>query len=368
MPIDIKTALTNPASHWADLIHALNADVLPAVIRQMNEEMSIHQIAKLATELLPENERNLTDARTRIGVLLEYSLALYLDQYVTDLLGPGHRVGFVVAHKFPDLVTRDPDHRPVLRIEVKCIQWAAEEKSANLDALLRDIKPHHDLLCVLVWEWKDAKRGMSLIDYPHVYRGFVFDAYVIAKVRDWGWLNEPRPGRSNDIDVATAVVEKDGSWKKEEKNLGKLMRIADPGALKQPPLDQFSDDSNVRAYLEFKQRVIELAISQGYQRIVKKAGYTLGTPQAWSYADSPCRVGTAADAHGKTLVIYFAPSLRLNKTKEAIVADLKSLGINACRVVLLGVKFSWVLADYAEEVLTSMATGKKPGKLIQALS
>lgn len=361
--------LEQPQSNWHRLIGVFNEVVLPRVVSQMNLEMSPHQIAKLASEKLPENERNLTDARTRIGVLLEYSLAIYLDKLFTEEIGPEHRVGFVVAHKFPDLVARDPDHLPILRIEVKCVQLAAEEKSANLDTLLRDIRPYRDLLCVLVWEWQQRVRGKSVVQYPHVQRAFAFDAYIVAKVRDWGWLNEPKRGHTNDIDVATAVVRRAGSWKKEEKNLGKLMRIADREALTRPPLHHFANDPVVSDYLEFKDFVIEHGITLGWRRIVGEANCTIPNSGGWCRCESVFRLEIAVDSRGGTIATYFVPNMRSRAAiKTTVLADLRAIGLNSCRVVLLSEKYAWRIFEYDGTTLASTAAGKKPKNLVSHLT
>src|SRR5205807_1048982 len=122
----------HPEQNWAKVIEAFNEQLLPEAIRDLNQGIASHQIARLSSERLPENERNLTDTRTRIGVLLEYSLGLCLDERLGRLLGRRYRLGFVVTNKFPDLVLRGPVYQPLVRLEVKCVQTAAEEKSANL--------------------------------------------------------------------------------------------------------------------------------------------------------------------------------------------------------------------------------------------
>jgi hypothetical protein len=369
MPNDLKNLLLHPEQNWLESIHVFNTEILPKVLHQLNQSISLHQIAKLEEERLPENERNLTDARTRIGVLLEYSLAICLDSFLAPILGPGYLISFVVANKFPDLTLRDPDHRPLLRVEVKCIQTAAEEKSANLDALIRDIHPRHDLLCVLIWEWQQACRGQSAIEYPHVHRGYVFDAYTISKVRDWGWLNEPKAGKTNDIDITSAVVCQDNRWKKEEKNLGKLMRIADRRALGRPPLEHLAGAVSVADYLTFKAYVTDLALRELLSRILRKAGQTTAAwnPQPIRF-DEPSRLCATRDTQGSQVVIYFASSRRWTQSlRQSIANDLQSQGINRCRVLVMAEKFAWLLSEYEDGTWSKPFGNKKPGPLIDAL-
>lgn len=44
-----------------------------------------------------------------------------------------------------------------MRIEVKCLQSMAEEKSANFDTLIKDINPQTDFVVVFLWEWDYKK-------------------------------------------------------------------------------------------------------------------------------------------------------------------------------------------------------------------
>jgi hypothetical protein len=149
--------MSNP-SYLADSINdgarafneQLNSSLLADCINEVNEKFARPLMSKLPSERLPTNERNLTDARTRIGVLLEYSFALTLQRRLeTDCAGL-YRMTFVISNRYPDIVIRDAQSKPVLRIELKALDLESEEKSANFDTLVRDIHPDRDLLCVLV--------------------------------------------------------------------------------------------------------------------------------------------------------------------------------------------------------------------------
>src|SRR5262249_46720143 len=132
------------------LIEYLDGGPLETCVDRVNTEFALPLMSKLPSERLPTNERNLTDARTRIGLLLEYSLQLPLQSPLGDVGVAVHRLSYVVANRYPDLAIRTSDSEVLFRLEVKALELVSEEKSANFDALVREIHPDRDLLCVIV--------------------------------------------------------------------------------------------------------------------------------------------------------------------------------------------------------------------------
>ncbi|MDP2872924.1 MAG: hypothetical protein Q8P31_10365 [Bacillota bacterium] len=162
--------LLDPHASFPRLLDWLNASLLPRLVDEINE-LSARMLARMATEELPHDQRHLTDVRTRIGAILEYFLALSLDTNIRAMVGQGFRVTYVPAQTYPDLYLRQPDHTPTLRFEVKAIETISEEKSANFDALLRDVWRNHDILCVLLWEWQPSDRAEEAhVVYPRSWR------------------------------------------------------------------------------------------------------------------------------------------------------------------------------------------------------
>ncbi|AXH00730.1 hypothetical protein DVJ83_16425 (plasmid) [Deinococcus wulumuqiensis] len=264
--------LFNDYHHRFDelLVH-LNEELLPSLITSLNNSSPQH-FGKLDHEPLPKNERNLTDARTRIGVLLEYALAFALD----DVLKHGdYRAGFLVANQFPDITTRHVGtFAQGVRLEVKAIQAVAEEKAANFGTLVRDILPEQDILCVLLWDWHTVALGTTQVDYPHIYRAFALDARVIAKIRDILWLSQTGDYQSPKlIDIAGALVPINydadtTTYKLEEKNLGKLTRLIDMtllAATTHTQLVELRNASSVAVY----QDLIRTAYNFGIERVMR---------------------------------------------------------------------------------------------------
>lgn len=89
------------ATRFDLLLEHLNDDLLPTLVVALNTHVSPQHFGKLSlsAEPIPLNERNLTDTRTRIGVLLEYALAFQLHEV---LKGGTYTAGFLVANQFPD--------------------------------------------------------------------------------------------------------------------------------------------------------------------------------------------------------------------------------------------------------------------------
>ena len=125
---------------------------------------------------VPENERNLTDVRNRMSLLIEYKLAWIGNDVmeahgITDLFWAN-----VVANRFPDLELRNNQGRRGVRVEVKCLQAIAEEKSANFDTMKKDLNPNTDYIVVFIWEWFTDQAPVGWDRAPRVLCAFVFHA------------------------------------------------------------------------------------------------------------------------------------------------------------------------------------------------
>ena len=95
---------------------------------------------------------------------------------------------YVVANRFPDLEIRENNGNRLLRLEIKCLQCVAEEKSANFDTLIKDINPNTDFVIVCLWDWDN--RGNNICQWdsaPKLFKIYVFHAYSLAQLRDTYW-------------------------------------------------------------------------------------------------------------------------------------------------------------------------------------
>lgn len=201
---------------------------LPFLIEQFNTPNVRKRLGLYQGERIPDNERNLTDVRNRVSLIIEYELAR-LSNHILDDYGDIELFwSYVVANRFPDLEIRRRNGTRCIRIEVKCLQSIAEEKSANFDTLKKDINPGTDFVIVFLWEWAYDGTDFHWDRAPKIHKSFVFHAYSLATLRDHYWLNKP-PNDLGDgyqgFDLRFALNCKNNKYAEEEGNYGKLLRI-----------------------------------------------------------------------------------------------------------------------------------------------
>ena len=324
-----------------DAVDIMNNDTLPRAVPLYHGD------------LLPTNERNLTDVRTRIGVLLEYEFA----RAVSESLPPtvrehGIELTYVVANQFPDLAFRTKDGRIGIRFEMKAIQTIAEEKSANFATLIKDIRKDTDFVVVLLWEWRDHESENK--QYPHIDNFFVMDAYQLAQMRDCHWLNSP-PSNLEEarqgFDLTFAVnARSDDSFNQEEGNLGKLMRIFDPDKTHWLPasVQQLTLDT----YRDFAEEAVRLGLYHIGWKIAKAA--TDGTKISDCSIPDSTRICLLVEQNGSRLVIL---GDRLIPTKQQAIDAMAEHGADHALVMNKG--FTWKVLDRTGGVV---ATGTKPAE------
>lgn len=251
-------------TRFEEVIKKFNDEILPNGIKRVNEGAFKLMSAKLPSEKLPTNQRNLTDARTRIGTLLEYTLAVEINNLLKQEYNlESYDVGFVLANQYPDLVIRNERHEAVIRLEVKTIQGISEEKSANFDALVRNIRKNSDIVCVMLWEWEITNEKETVVEFPKIHEVYAFNAYDIARLRDEGWLGKITSDNGIKlIDISGVFVptvqEGKVMHKEEEGNLGKLLRI-NSGANTVRELEASYTPTD---YTNFKKEVVSFGIEQ----------------------------------------------------------------------------------------------------------
>ncbi len=253
--LEMLTATKSPIeiSLW------LRNTYFPMVTNRFNLEQSRKRFALYQGEKIPTNERNLTDVRTRMGTHIEFELTRLsneiLPEYdITDVFW-----SYVVANRFPDLEVRRNNGDRLLRLEVKCLQCVAEEKSANFSTILKDIDPVTDYVVVCLWDWDPAGSIQCEWDNaPMIYRVYVFHAYSLALLRDTYWLNNPPDNLGNGFqgfDVRYAITCNNGKYSKEQGNYGKLMRIWYKNFEHRPPTSNVLLDTETE-FLKFQEEVV----------------------------------------------------------------------------------------------------------------
>lgn len=206
----------------------LTDQFMPEIVKRLNDVGTRRRMALYGGDRVPENERNLTDVRNRMSLLIEYKLAWTANDILKDAGIDDVFWTNVVANRFPDLEVRDLKGARGIRVEVKCLEAIAEEKSANFETLKKDIDPNADFVAVFVWEWFRDKAAIAWDRAPKILRVFIFHASSLAELRDYNWLSNPPGdlgGGYQGYDLRWAVNCRQGVYNEEEGNYGKLLRI-----------------------------------------------------------------------------------------------------------------------------------------------
>ncbi|MCD4549134.1 hypothetical protein [Schaalia sp. lx-260] len=210
-----------------------------------------------------------------MGILIEFELAraanmMLENSGIHDLFWT-----YVIANRFPDLEIRKTSGERLLRMEVKCLQARAEEKSANFGTLIKDIDPNTDFLIVCLWEWDPEINDDVLWDRaPLILDIFVFHAYSLALLRDFRWLNTPPSGLGGGYqgyDIRSALTCRAGHYSKEQGNYGKLLRIWSNGLEYNGPHHELLN-ATIGSYVEFT----KLISTQGFKSIAEDHFRNLG--------------------------------------------------------------------------------------------
>lgn len=325
-------------------------EILNVAIKRMNERILPRYFTLFHDDVIPTNQRNLTDVRTRMGILLEYELAQCIKDVLPRDVQEKVALTYVIANRFPDFEFRRRDGGFGLRFEVKAIQTIAEEKSANFDTLIKDIRRGTDFVVVLVWEWQDHKSDP--LRHPNIDGVFVFDAYQLAQMRDCYWLNTPPSdvgAGCQGYDLCYGVNCTNGKFNKEEGNYGKLTRIFSDEYAEYLP----SDVAACRAVKEYTP-FVRLVNNLGLERILRAvANEFTGDARLVSKLESPEFPLVLLAKHPKELILFVGDVAMPNKGKlSQLMAATK-----VTSAMRMNSKFSWVVQDRSG---ASKAEGRKP--------
>jgi hypothetical protein len=357
MPLDPQNTrrfLAGEADSLATL-DWMQDEFLPEVVTVLNTTNRRRRIGIYAGEKIPENERNLTDVRNRVSLIIEYELASITSQLLEDYNVPNLFCSYVVANRFPDLEIRQFTGERGLRFEVKCLQTIAEEKSANFDTLRKDLHPQTDFVVVFLWGWRYDPTDVSWDRAVYVQRAFVFHAASLALMRDWYWLNSPPDnlgGGFQGFDLRYAVNCKGGIYNEEEGNYGKLLRIWQEGFAYAPPMSPMVSRT-IADYLNFKTGAITAGFDSlahlflpGFSGQAAVSPITLGTQRiGWMSGD---------------ICFLLSSTIGTKKQRTAVLA-----GLTATRVYTMTDKYAWKEYELAEGELTEIRNGKKPKRISQ---
>jgi hypothetical protein len=333
-------------------------ELLSEAIVRVNSGVSKTLTARLSSEIPPLDSRHLTDTRTRVSTLLEYSLAYEMNGLL-GAQGKGLSVSSVLWNVFPDLLVRDAHRNPLIGLEVKALHTAAEEKSANLSTPLHVIKKGSDFVIILIWAWRrEVINGVS-ITYPHIHLTGVFDAYLLAQIRDYSWLYK-QGNRFKGIDIGTPIISSEttaGSFKAEEGNMGKLMRIELESGL--PLTTPNLGDLQVEAtkYREFKERALALGLTETFHEICDLQQCTeISCEPPQSYPPSLMEVGRARLLSSSIFFLFSGGSIAhlLRTHTDETIHPSGSVAL------WLSPKLKWVIVKKAGSTWQHIGEGNKP--------
>lgn len=356
-----------------DMLSAMNAPIVtakwlrknyfPEIAERFNSEESRKRFGLYQDERIPTNERNLTDVRTRMGVLIEFELArisneLLYEKNINDIFW-----SYVVANRFPDLEIRKNNGDRLLRLEIKCLQCVAEEKSANFDTLKKDINPFTDYVIVCLWDWNKTKS--SLYDWdsvPTIYKIYVFHAYSLTLLRDCYWLNNPPSDLGEGyqgFDIRYAVTCKNGVYSKEQGNYGKLTRIWKKNFEYRPEKSEVLLDTE-QEYLLFQNEIV----FEGFKILVKE--------QITSIYNDTTISPKEVQENNKVIGYKYRKYLYLFKSRLSSNSQsyLKTIAINNHAEILICLtdKYNWTVYCIENNEIQKNSQGKKPKNLFEVLN
>ena len=335
----------------------LSGEFIPAVVAILNETGTRRRMALYGGDRIPENERNLTDVRNRMSLLIEYKLAwignTVLEAHgITDVFWTN-----VVANRFPDLELRDRTGRRGVRVEVKCLQAIAEEKSANFDTLKKDLNPNTDYIVVFIWEWFKDQAAIAWDRAPKILRAFVFHASSLAELRDYNWLEKPPNDTGEGIqgfDLRYGVNCKEGQYNEEEGNYGKLLRIWPGDVVYRPGLTDLLK-STVATYREFE----DFTVWSGFEVL---APYLVALPRACAPQPISVNGRIVGYRNGQLAIVFKRRVPSTNDQRQLAQSE------NIERLIVMTDKYQWVEAQNREGRLARCAEGRKPKHLALHLS
>jgi hypothetical protein len=338
--------------------HRSIQELVQKAVQRINNGVSKTLTARLQTEVPPLDPRHLTDTRTRVSTLLEYALAYELNHLLIEEKN-GCSASSVLWNVFPDLLLRNEHRIPVVGLEVKALHTAAEEKSAHLSTPLHIIQKGRDFVVILIWAWKrDSTAGVT-ITYPHIHAAEMFDAYCLAQARDYSWLFN-QGNRRKGIDLSTPLITpesdlKGESFKAEESNMGKLMRISLETSLpsETPALHEIRLEMD--RYENFKAYILRLGLSETFREICDlQQANSVAIDSPRHYPEVLTQVGSAVLKDGRLIFLFAGGSpSRFGKPDDATFPS-------GSLAIWLSSRLKWTVLRVSEGEWATVANGEKP--------
>ena len=334
----------------------LRKQYFPEIMNRYNLEASRKRFGLYRNEQIPSNERNLTDVRTRMGVLIEFELARLSNEILPELGIEDVFWSYVVANRFPDLEIRENNGNRLLRLEIKCLQCIAEEKSANFDTLIKDINPNTDFVIVCLWDWDNGGNDNYQWDLaPKLFKMYVFHAYSLAQLRDTYWLNKPPADLGTGyqgFDVRYAVTCTDSVFSKEQGNYGKLTRIWKKDFAYRPVETPALLDTEAE-YIKFQREIIRA----GFEILAKKQLSELRNGEISYIVYEGQNIGYAVEDVG-----YVMKAMRKSKVQEIALQNRLSI------LVSMTEKYRSTIYKMQPDSIDELAKNEKPKNVVEIIN
>lgn len=357
---NMLTAIPEPI----ETVRWLRQNYFPEIVHRFNSEGSRRRFGLYQNEQIPTNERNLTDVRTRMGVLIEFELARISNELLSEVGIDDLFWSYVVANRFPDLEIRKSDGTRQLRLEVKCLQCIAEEKSANFDTLKKDIDPSTDYVIVCLWNWsKEQSETCNWDSVPVIYKVYVFHAYSLTLLRDTYWLNNPPQNIGNGyqgFDVRFAVTCSNGVYSKEQGNYGKLTRIWKEGFAYRPANSAELLDTE-REYLTFQKEIV----FEGFKILSHSHLSTFNLGNETEIIDVVKDDGLIG--YRRNNVAYILSSKISNGGRQRVLVDVAAEN-DLDTVIVMTDKYRSSIYQINNNSITQIAQNEKPKNIIEIIN
>jgi hypothetical protein len=335
-------------------IDLLNTQIFPDLVEYFNSGEASDRLTRLTKDIepVPDHSRNVTEIRTRVGLLLEFNLGIVIEEYLPE----DHVVSYGASQAHTDLVLRGADRKPTIRLEVKAIEDIAEEKAASYEDMVHSIDPRKDILAIFVWGWRPDYTNGTETRIPQLYDLRAFEMKEISMARDLFWMQNPNSGNKNMIDISMPVIQRTpGELKEEEGNMGKLTRIVDSGDLEDnPELKSQLNFDELRRYINYMSFCKGVGISRAAEYYMDEQGYSYTSRDDPLYYDTKdCQfVNTGESKNDKPILIFSAGSRVIytmpefiSSIDEAIYSQMDKRNISEANILVIdNEKFDWTYA------------------------
>lgn len=349
----------------------LNTQVFPNIVEEFNHGDAADRLTRLTQDVepVPNHSRNVTEVRSRVGLLLEFNLGIVIEEYLPD----EHVVSYGASQAHTDLVLRGPDRKPTIRLEVKAIEDIAEEKAASYEDMVHSIDPQNDVLAIFTWGWKVDHTNGTETRIPQLYDLRAFEMKEISMARDLLWMQDSNRGNKNMMDISMPVIQKGSEeLKEEEGNMGKLTRIVDQDDLENnPELKSQLKFDELQRYIQYMSFCKGIGITRASELYLKKYDYSYSRrDEHFHYKPNKCQFVNYGESKSRPNLLIFSGSGSItysgdltNPIEKAIYKQMNNKGFNHADVLIIdNEKFKWTYAEaHAEKFggVESISTGVK---------